>query len=204
MARPRNIGQKIIELKNDGKSFSEILDICRCSKATISYHLGQGQKQKFASRQRNNRTKLHPYSRKIESFIDKPRKSNKIQNAAPTWRPKIYQKIRTFCMSVQERKIQRHKKKKHQLVQHTFTVDDVLKKFGDNPKCYLTGEPIDIYKPSSYHFDHIIPISRGGSNTIDNLGICTKRANLAKNDMTPDEFLFFCQKIIDYNLGQDT
>ncbi len=80
-----------------------------------------------------------------------------------------------------------------------FTADDVIKKFGENPKCYLTGDPIDIYKPSTYHFDHIVPISRGGTNTIDNLGICTKAANQAKHSMTHTEFIDFCRRVIDHN-----
>ncbi len=77
----------------------------------------------------------------------------------------------------------------------TFTVQDVLDKFGTNPTCYLTGDSIDISKPSSYHFDHIIPKSKGGQSTIDNLGLCTKQANMAKGNMTADEFVNFCRKI---------
>ena len=78
-----------------------------------------------------------------------------------------------------------------------FTVDDVIKKFGKSPKCYITGESIDIQKPRTYHFDHITPRSKGGDNSIDNLGICTKKANLSKNDMTYEEFVEFCQSVVD-------
>jgi 5-methylcytosine-specific restriction endonuclease McrA len=81
----------------------------------------------------------------------------------------------------------------------TFTVKDVIEKFGENPICYLTGEQIDINKPRTYHFDHIIPRSRGGDSSIDNLGICTKRANLAKHDMTPDEFEHLCKRVLEHN-----
>ena len=79
-----------------------------------------------------------------------------------------------------------------------ITFNEVMKKFGDNPKCYLTGLPIDIKDTRSYHFDHIIPTSRGGTNTLDNLGICTKAANMAKSDMTPDELYDLCKLIISH------
>jgi 5-methylcytosine-specific restriction endonuclease McrA len=78
-----------------------------------------------------------------------------------------------------------------------FTVQDVKDKLGEHPVCYLTGEQIDINKPNTYQFDHIIPRSRGGQSTLDNLGICTKRANLSKSDMTPDEFFNFCKIVLE-------
>lgn len=74
-----------------------------------------------------------------------------------------------------------------------------LKKFGDNPKCYLTGEPINIWKTNTYNFDHIKPLSQGGESTLDNLGICTKEANMAKHDKTPEQFFELCVKILQYN-----
>lgn len=80
-----------------------------------------------------------------------------------------------------------------------LTVDDIIKKFGENPKCYLTGDLIDINKTRTYEFDHIIPKSRGGENTLDNLGICTKTANRIKHDMTPDELINQCKKILEHN-----
>ena len=64
---------------------------------------------------------------------------------------------------------------------------------------YLTGDKIDIYDTKSYHFDHIIPLSKGGSKSIDNLGICTKEANMAKYNLTKDEFVELCRKVVLYN-----
>lgn len=79
-----------------------------------------------------------------------------------------------------------------------FTLEDVIDKVGENPLCYLTGQPIDISKPSTYEFDHIIPKSRGGTNQLDNLGVCLKLANRAKDSMTPDEFLNLCKLVVSH------
>lgn len=46
----------------------------------------------------------------------------------------------------------------------------------------------DWAKPS---IDHIIPVSRGGTNTLNNLQFLTTFENLAKRDMTQDEWIQF-------------
>jgi 5-methylcytosine-specific restriction endonuclease McrA len=42
--------------------------------------------------------------------------------------------------------------------------------------------------PNSVTFDHIIPRGRGGSDTPMNLALACYRCNVAKADMTPEEF----------------
>ena len=79
-----------------------------------------------------------------------------------------------------------------------FTLDQFLQKIGIHPKCYLTGRPIDLDK-GDYHFDHIKPKSKGGDDSLENCGLASRSANLAKNDMTPNEFIAFCQEVLTYN-----
>ena len=79
-----------------------------------------------------------------------------------------------------------------------FSTNDLLEKIGPAPKCYLTGEDIDINQTDTYSFDHILPASKGGLNSLDNLGICTKQANLAKHDLSPKEFFDLCQKVLEH------
>jgi len=50
--------EKIIELKSQGKSYREIQKILGCSKGTIAYHLGNGQKEKTRNRSTRSRTIL--------------------------------------------------------------------------------------------------------------------------------------------------
>lgn len=78
----------------------------------------------------------------------------------------------------------------------SFTLAELKAKIGDNPRCYLTGEPIDLSKPNTYCFDHIIPRCRGGTNKLDNLGLSTIVANYCKYTMTYDEFIAICKQVI--------
>jgi 5-methylcytosine-specific restriction endonuclease McrA len=69
----------------------------------------------------------------------------------------------------------------------------------NNSFCYLTGEQIDLDKPSTYSLDHKIPLSRGGKRELSNMGLTTKIVNQAKTSMNPEEFIELCKKVLVYN-----
>lgn len=69
----------------------------------------------------------------------------------------------------------------------------------NNQTCYLTGEKIDILEPKTYNCDHIIPVSRGGTAELSNLGLALKRANMAKGEMLLGEFLELCEKVLTHH-----
>lgn len=54
----KNHKKRIIELRSQGKTYNEIKNILGCSKGTISYHLGAGQKEKTLQRARDKRGEL--------------------------------------------------------------------------------------------------------------------------------------------------
>lgn len=80
-----------------------------------------------------------------------------------------------------------------------LTPEEVVEKFGYETICYLTGAKVDLRKPQTYQFDHIIPRSRGGDNSINNLGISISEANKAKHSLTPEEFIELCRKVLAHN-----
>ncbi len=45
--------------------------------------------------------------------------------------------------------------------------------------------------------DHKVPVSRGGTNVVENLAICCRRCNLAKNALTLEEWIELSKRIID-------
>lgn len=81
----------------------------------------------------------------------------------------------------------------------TFSLKDVEELIGDEPKCYLSGRPLDLDDPSSFEFDHRIPRSKGGDNSLPNLGVASKEANRAKGDLTQEELILLCADILRTN-----
>jgi 5-methylcytosine-specific restriction endonuclease McrA len=76
-----------------------------------------------------------------------------------------------------------------------LTIANLLTKFGPNPVCYLTGQPIDLNDYYSYQLDHITPVSKGGRSTLENCGLTCAAANQAKHSMPVDEFIALCERV---------
>ena len=81
-----------------------------------------------------------------------------------------------------------------------FTYKEAIEHFGGTTtKCYLTGRIIDILK-DDYCLDHIVPISKGGSNQLSNMGMTCPEANASKADLTLEEYLNLCKEVLE-NFG---
>lgn len=180
---------EILKLKSEGKSYNQIREILGCSKGTIAYHCGIGQKEKTKKRVKQRRENV--LETKIERFKYKKPNENDF---------KLNEDKKYFNESV--RKFQkRDNTKKNRIdtsIEKTFNWKNVLDKFGENTICYLSGENINLNE-NNYHLDHIIPSSRGGDNSLNNLGILHKTVNVMKNNMTPEELLNWCEKILKHN-----
>src|SRR3990167_1097343 len=62
--------------------------------------------------------------------------------------------------------------------------EDNIKKFG-TLTCYLCFNPIEFKKD---HLEHKMPLSRGGTNDYNNLGVSCERCNCKKHNKTEEEF----------------
>jgi 5-methylcytosine-specific restriction endonuclease McrA len=174
--------EQILKLREEGKTYNEIKKILGCSKGTISYHCGEGQKEK--TRERVSKKRTNNILSKTDSF--KYNKYNKVRRA------NVFKKTEyDNTKSTKKRTINKN-------INEDYTWKDVLEKFGENTKCYLSGVELNLYDTVA-QFDHIIPVSKGGNNKLNNMGITHKIANMMKSDLTIDELLCWCSKILENN-----
>lgn len=171
--------QQILSLRKEGLSMCEIAKQLHCSKGTVSYNLRS--EQRLRTQRRNIKRgwlnafnkRLYRFKKRISHIYNRPINKD--------WKMKLRSSTSNF---------QRH-------TTTMFGYKDVLKKYDNSTIiiCYLTGDVIDLTK-DNFAFDHIIPISKGGKSTLDNLGITTYEANAAKNDKTEEEFVELCKKVL--------
>ena len=185
----KGLGAKILELRSQGSSYRDIESKLGCSKGSVSYHCGSGQKEKALNNQRKGR-KSDILRTKVQRFQEPEKLFEGYEPNTKKLEKTLQKKIIGFSMS---------SNKKGSKCKTLFKVKDLIEKMGTNPTCYLTGRPINMEDGRSYHLDHIVPRSRGGTNYIENCGIACKEANQAKNNLTLDEFVKLCKEVIRKN-----
>lgn len=68
----------------------------------------------------------------------------------------------------------------------TITAEDILALFAEQEgKCHYCGAGLAEH---SYTIDHVIPLSRGGTNAPDNIVLTCAKCNERKGDSLPEEF----------------
>ncbi len=175
---------QILTLRAEGKSYDQICRELNCSKSIVAYHCSESARKKQSDRQRKLR-KENVLLKKVDNF--KQSKHSK--------------KINQFILQpkqLQWHKVRKYRERKSEKSEE-FSYKDVVKKFGEQTICYLTGRPIDLKEPRLYHFDHIVPVSRGGKNTLSNLGIACKEANMGKSNLLLDEFIQLCKDVLEHH-----
>lgn len=158
----------ILRLRGLGMSYRDIQKELNCSKSTIAYYLSDQEKEK--SRQRQHRLRQEkPLLRKVETF-------------------------QSIKKGQQNKAVHFHREGK-EYTPINFNYSDAVEYLDGKYVCYLTGDLIDLNDPTSYSFDHIVPVAKGGTNELHNLGLTTRDANMAKSDLTLEEFVDLCVKV---------
>lgn len=192
--------EEILKLRKKGKTYKEIVNQLGCAKSTISYHcnLDYNKSSKKRRAERRKDFKWIKIEKKVDTF--RSRKSDKT-----IWIP---QKIdKSFLTpekvdnyeSIKNRigtKITNFQRKSSKHTNKKFCTKDIIKMIEENPYCYLTGDKIDIEYPGGFALDHKVPACRGGSNELENLGICTLVSNQSKSYQTVEEYIELCKKVL--------
>ena len=180
-----DLQKKMLSLRKEGKSFQEIADLLNCSKSTVSYFFRPAQRKNTKKRKEKYTDWEIRFIRNISSFQKQtPHFYNRIVNK--NWNMKLRSATNKFI--------------KRDGYMSWFGYKDVLNKYNNQltVQCYLTGDMIDL-TTDDFAFDHIIPISRGGDCSLNNLAITTYVANQAKSSMTEDEFVELCLKVVKHH-----
>jgi 5-methylcytosine-specific restriction endonuclease McrA len=173
----------ILKLRSKGLSYKQIQKKIGCSLSTISYHCGSGSEKARVKKQVKNRK---PICKKVSNFKARCTRAN-------------YQTLRAKVKTFKKRPPSSNKGNAIvNNISKNYSCKDVINHIGEKPICYLTGLPINLNKPETYHLDHIIPTSKGGTNDLSNLGICLKEANYAKGELSLLELYDLCEKILSF------
>ena len=66
-------------------------------------------------------------------------------------------------------------------------------------RCHLSGRSLE---PETASPDHMVPVSRGGAHTIDNVCIVDRDINRAKGTQTISEFVAMCREVVEWMDGK--
>jgi len=177
------LNKKIIALRQKQYSYRQIAKELNCSLSTVSYAL----RKKTRDKVKKKTAEVPSNEKKILNKIYCFKNSYLSNKPKAAWYINKTQRQINQSICVKASRFQRTM---------TFNYKDVLAKYGEHFPCALTGRPIDFYKPETYEYDHIQPVSRGGENTLSNLQILCPEANQAKGSLTDQEFIELCKEVV--------
>lgn len=107
------------------------------------------------------------------------------QKATKRWRRKHYEDaLKRGRANTAKRRLFASKSKSH------YTSEDITQLLHNlSWCCFWCKQPV-----VQYHIDHIVPLSRGGSNAASNITIACPQCNLRKRNKLPNEWLAYLNK----------
>lgn len=149
-------------------------------------------KEKIAERNKRyyqlNKEKFAEWNRKNEKkYVE----SRKAYQSRPENKAKVAERIRKYSQTEKGKETSYKKRVKRRSHKHDvrFTPHErsqILER--DNWKCRYCGTKVhdesqgNWNTPNKAHIDHIVPISKGGDSTPDNLQVLCRTCNLSKSD----------------------
>ena len=110
-------------------------------------------------------------------------------------REKLREIERRYLMRHPEKQREKHLRRKALMrkasVIGRINIMEVIKR--DNSTCYLCGK---LLSHTSITIDHVIPISRGGSHTTENVRVACARCNSRKHNKLLSELTWYCPGVL--------
>lgn len=80
----------------------------------------------------------------------------------------------------------------------SYTTAEEMELFAwQDGRCHYCGAFLYSFYPQKYHIDHKTPISRGGSNFIENIALSCPRCNEMKSNKTEEEYFTLIHSPVD-------
>lgn len=156
----------------------------RSSEAREAYLEGQSRRQK-ENRSINNIAGARYRSKRLEGDPDVFRAENAAK--AARWRAAHPDKAKAHKAkwnAANPGKVNEHSNRRRAQKIGPVNYREIIER--DKGACYLCGLPIDITllraDPMSKHFDHVIPLSKGGPHSMENIRLTHARCNYRKRD----------------------
>lgn len=194
--------ENILRLRSEGFTYKQIMEELGCSKGTVSFHCGEGQKDKSRSRVKNNRSKDrldYIIKSKLYSFCNAQTVYDlpTVKSTSISFRQNVYDRCYKF-------------KRRGGLNLMTEDIKDFIVKIKNTTTCSLTGRDLDINDTDSWHLDHIVPVCKGGENSLKNCQVVCKDVNQAKSGLLQEDFIRLCKDVLTHqgytvyqNIGAD-
>ncbi len=172
-----------------------------CSKSCCNkaYHVKHRERRNRKNLERYFKNHEYNLQKKKEYYLDNKKRvlesHKKWREENPEKRKKYYldnkeniiEKVRKWRKDHPEKRAENNSKRRSLLKGQDFhfNSEDIRDKieFYEN-RCFYCKEELD-----KYHVDHMWPLSRGGSNTWENIAIACPTCNLSKGTKTAEEFM---------------